>query len=95
MSRAEIFRTLGDPTRLRIFALVAREELAVGEVQDIVGLGQSTVSGHLAQLRTAGLVTARRDGKWMHYRLNPQMPLWCFRILEAMRDGAECGGLRT
>lgn len=67
MSRAEIFRTLGDPTRLRIFALVAREELAVGEVQDIVGLGQSTVSGHLAQLRTAGLVTARRDGAHTRY----------------------------
>ncbi len=67
MSRADIFRTLGDPTRLRIFALVAREELAVGEVQDIVGLGQSTVSGHLAQLRTAGLVTARRDGAHTRY----------------------------
>ncbi len=67
MSRADIFRTLGDPTRLRIFALVAREELAVGEVQDIVGLGQSTVSGHLAQLRAAGLVTARRDGAHTRY----------------------------
>lgn len=67
MSRAEIFRTLGDPTRLRIFSLVAREELAVGEVQDIVGLGQSTVSGHLAQLRAAGLVTARRDGAHTRY----------------------------
>lgn len=67
MSRADIFRTLGDSTRLRIFALVAREELAVGEVQDIVGLGQSTVSGHLAQLRAAGLVTARRDGAHTRY----------------------------
>ena len=67
MSRADIFRTLGDPTRLRIVALVAREELAVGEVQDIVGLGQSTVSGHLAQLRAAGLVTARRDGAHTRY----------------------------
>lgn len=67
MSRADLFRTLGDPTRLRIFALVAREELAVGEVQDVVGLGQSTVSGHLAQLRAAGLVTARRDGAHTRY----------------------------
>jgi ArsR family transcriptional regulator len=67
MSRADIFRTLGDPTRLRIFALCSREELAVGELQDIVGLGQSTVSGHLAQLRSAGLVTARRDGAHTRY----------------------------
>lgn len=67
MSRAELFRTLGDPTRLRILALCAREELAVGELQEIVGLGQSTVSGHLAQLRGAGLVTARRDGAHIRY----------------------------
>ncbi len=67
MARADLFRTLGDPTRLRIFALCSREELAVGELQEIVGLGQSTVSGHLAQLRAAGLVTARRDGAHTRY----------------------------
>jgi ArsR family transcriptional regulator len=61
-ARADLFRTLGDPTRLRILALLAREELAVGELQEILGLGQSTVSGHLAQLRRVGLVAARRDG---------------------------------
>ena len=65
--RADVFRTLGDPTRLRIFALLAREELAVGEVQEVVGLGQSTVSGHLAQLRAAGLATARRDRAHTRY----------------------------
>ena len=67
MARADLFRTLGDPTRLRIFALCLRDELAVNELQDIVGVGQSTVSGHLAQLRTAGLVTARRDGPHTRY----------------------------
>lgn len=60
--RAELFRTLGDPNRLRILALLGREELSVAELQEVLGLGQSTVSGHLALLRRAGLVTTRRAG---------------------------------
>ena len=60
--RAALFRTLGDPSRLRILALLAREELSVSELQDVLGLGQSTVSGHLAQLRRAGLVATRKEG---------------------------------
>ncbi len=60
--RAALFRTLGDPSRLRILALLAREELSVSELQEILGLGQSTVSGHLAQLRRVGLVATRREG---------------------------------
>jgi len=62
MSRAELFRTLGDETRLRTLALLAAEELTVGELQEILALGQSTVSGHLAQLKRVGLVTTRREG---------------------------------
>lgn len=60
--RAALFRTLGDPSRLRILSLLAREELSVTELQEILGLGQSTVSGHLAQLRRVGLVGARKEG---------------------------------
>ena len=67
MSRAELFRVLGEPTRLRILALLVHEELAVSEIQDVVGVGQSTVSGHLAQLKAAGLVTSRRDGAHTRY----------------------------
>jgi ArsR family transcriptional regulator len=65
-SRADLFRVLGDPSRLRILALLGREELSVTELQEVLGLGQSTVSGHLAQLRRAGLVATRREG--MHTR---------------------------
>jgi DNA-binding transcriptional ArsR family regulator len=61
-SRADLFRVLGDPSRLRILALLGREELSVSELQEVLGLGQSTVSGHLAQLRRAGLVETRREG---------------------------------
>ncbi|MDP2317091.1 MAG: metalloregulator ArsR/SmtB family transcription factor [Pseudomonadota bacterium] len=60
--RATLFRTLGDPNRLRILALLGQEELSVSELQDILGLGQSTVSAHLAQLRRVGLVATRKDG---------------------------------
>jgi ArsR family transcriptional regulator len=67
MSRSDLFRVLGEPNRLRILSLLVREELAVSEIQDIVGIGQSTVSGHLAQLKAAGLVTARRDGAHTRY----------------------------
>lgn len=72
MDRAALFRTLGDPNRLRILALLAREELSVGELQEVLGVGQSTVSGHLAQLKRAGLVAARRDGP--HTRYLPATP---------------------
>jgi ArsR family transcriptional regulator len=58
---------VGDVNRLRILALLHAEELSVGELQDVLGMGQSTVSGHLAQLRGAGLVSARRDGALTRY----------------------------
>ena len=59
---AALLRVLGDDTRLRIFALLTRAELCVCEIEDILGLSQSLVSNHLAVLRRAGLVKARRDG---------------------------------
>ncbi len=62
LDHAPLFRALGDPSRLRIVALLAREELTVSELQDILGLGQSTVSAHLAQLRRVGLVATRKEG---------------------------------
>jgi len=60
--RAALFRTLGDPNRLRILALLGREELSVSELQEVLALGQSTVSAHLAQLRRVGLVATRKEG---------------------------------
>ena len=65
------FGALADPTRLRILALVAEGEVCVCHIHGSLGLPQPTVSRHLAYLRRAGLVTARRDGIWMHYSLAP------------------------
>jgi ubiquinone/menaquinone biosynthesis C-methylase UbiE len=61
-------RVLGDANRLRMVLLLVREELSVAELQEILGMGQSTISTHLAQLKHAGLVEDRRTGKNIWYR---------------------------
>lgn len=65
----DILKTLSDPTRLRLLALLAREELSVAELQEILGMGQSRISSQLALLRTVNLVTDRREGKNAFYSL--------------------------
>jgi len=62
-------RALADPTRLRIMALLERDELSVNELQEITGLGQSRISTHLGQLQDAGLIQSRREGKRTFYKL--------------------------
>jgi ArsR family transcriptional regulator len=62
-------RLLADETRLRLLLLLQKEELSVVEIQDVLGMGQSRISGHLAQLRRAGLVSDRRAGKNIYYAL--------------------------
>lgn len=65
----EMFRALADPTRLRLLNLIAGREVCVCYFVEILCLSQPKISRHLAYLRRAGVVTARREGKWMHYRL--------------------------
>lgn len=62
-------KLLSDPTRLRLLALLSREELAVHELVTLTGLQQSRISNHLALLRRAGLVVDRREGSWSFHRL--------------------------
>jgi len=64
-------KTLADPTRLRILALVLEEELTVAELQEALGMGQSRISASLGQLRRQGLVLDRRVGKNIHYAAVP------------------------
>jgi ArsR family transcriptional regulator len=68
-SLVESLALLADPTRLRILLLLGEEELSVVELQEILGMGQSRISNHLAQLRQAGLVRDRRSGKNIYYTL--------------------------
>jgi ArsR family transcriptional regulator len=64
-----IFAALADPTRLRLLNLMAGREVCVCYFVEILAQGQPKISRHLAYLRKAGLVAARREGKWMHYRM--------------------------
>src|SRR6266487_3246076 len=65
----ELLRAAGEPTRMRILALLAREELAVLELTRILGQSQPRVSRHLKLLAEAGLVERFPDGAWVFYRL--------------------------
>ena len=72
---AGLFKALSDETRLRIYSLLTKAELCVCEIEDILNLSQSLVSNHLAVLRRAGLVKARRDAedaRWIFYRAEPE-----------------------
>src|SRR5256885_13184611 len=66
-STINFLRLLADPTRLRLLLLLEQEELSVAELQQILGMGQSRISSHLAQLKRAGVVADRRVGKNVYY----------------------------
>lgn len=70
----EILKILADPTRLRLIALLSREELSVAELQEILGMGQSRISSQLALLRTVNIVSDRREGKNAFYSLRASLP---------------------
>ena len=86
-SAAAMFKALGDPVRLRIFSLIASApggELCVCDVLD-VGVSQPTVSHHLRRLREAGLLTSRKDGTWVHYRVAPEVLAAMAALLQPAR----------
>jgi ArsR family transcriptional regulator len=63
------FQALGDSTRLRLLNLMGDQEICVCYFVEILGQLQPKISRHLAYLRSAGIVAARREGKWMHYHI--------------------------
>jgi ArsR family transcriptional regulator len=75
-SLVPLFAALADPTRLRLLNLIAGRELCVCYLVETLRQSQPKISRHLAYLRKAGVVAARREGKWMHYRLvRPRDPV--------------------
>src|SRR5205807_6156529 len=68
-STINFLKLLADPTRLRLLLLLEEDELSVAELQKILGMGQSRISSHLAQLKRAGVVEDRRSGKNVYYGL--------------------------
>ncbi len=82
MTADEFFPALADPTRLRCLLLLVTEgELCVCELTHALNESQPKISRHLATLREAGIVSDRREGLWIHYRLNPDLPSWAREIL--------------
>jgi ArsR family transcriptional regulator len=78
---ALLFAALADRTRLRLLNLMNGKEVCVCYFVEILGQSQPKVSRHLAYLRRAGIVAARRDGKWMHYKIVPPRHAGAARIL--------------
>jgi ArsR family transcriptional regulator len=78
---ALLFAALADRTRLRLLNLMNGKEVCVCYFVEILGLSQPKISRHLAYLRRAGIVAARREGKWMHYKIVPPKHAGAARIL--------------
>lgn len=78
-----ILKLFSDRTRLRILHLLKREQLAVSELQDILGMGQSRISTHLAQLLKLKIVALRREGKKAFYSISGTLPEKTRTLLEA------------
>ena len=88
MQSVDLFRSLGDPTRLRIMALIRRMELSVGELAQVLGQSQPRVSRHVKILVDAGLAVKRREGSWIFLvpaQFALAIPL--FALLDAEREG--------
>ena len=78
----KFFMALADKTRLRLLNLMRDEEVCVCFFTEVLGDSQPKISRHLAYLRNAGLVEARRDGKWMHYRVREPQDSNARRVLD-------------
>jgi ArsR family transcriptional regulator len=79
-----LFRAFADPTRLRILHLLIPGELCVCDLVEVLRVPQPKVSRHLAYLRKAGLVLARREGLWSHYRMAPAVNPLQARLIECL-----------
>lgn len=88
VSEQMFFDVLSDQTRRRILRLIMGEgELCVCELFYALDMPQPKVSRHLAVMREAGVLSVRKDGTWVFYRVAPQLPAWAGKVLEALTQG--------
>lgn len=80
-----LFKALADRTRLRLLNLMGEDEVCVCYFVEVLGTNQPKISRHLAYLRRAGVVSARRDGKWMHYRVVAPSDAHAARVFAEVR----------
>jgi ArsR family transcriptional regulator len=90
-STTALLRLLSDPTRVRLLALLEREELTVAELSAVLRLAQPRVSTHLAKLKEADLVRDRRAGVSAYYRINSELGAKPATLLRALRDNTHDG----
>jgi ArsR family transcriptional regulator len=84
----ELFSSLSHETRLRcVLLLHQHDELCVCELTHAIGAAQPHISRHLAQLRETGLILDRREGLWIHYRINPDLPAWALAVISETLQG--------
>lgn len=81
---ARLFHALSDPTRLQLLLLLRRGERCVCELMDGAEAGQSRVSFHLKVLKEAGLIVDRREGRWVHYHVHPEVLAELADVLHAV-----------
>jgi ArsR family transcriptional regulator, arsenate/arsenite/antimonite-responsive transcriptional repressor len=85
---ATLLAALADATRLRIISLLTRRgEMCVCELVAALDTPQPKVSKHLAILRGGHIISPRRAGQWIHYRINPELPTWATQAIAHLVDG--------
>jgi len=89
----DVSRALGHPARLRVVAMLRTGELCVCQIKEVLELAQSTVSNHLKELRRAGLISERKEGRWVYFGLSdrPQTRPWIDVALAALEGDPQLG----
>ena len=87
----KLFLALSDKTRMRLLTLMADGEVSVGYLADSLDQSQPKISRHLAYLRNMGLVSTRRDGKWIYYQIDPETPAYITRVLAETLQAVQNG----
>lgn len=87
MNQTDFFKCLSDSTRLDILKLVCmKQKVCVCEMTAMLELSQPKISRHLALLRNHGILLDQRQGQWVYYRLNPDLPEWATSILNTVTN---------
>lgn len=82
MNQTDFFKCLSDPTRLDILKLImTKQNVCVCELTEQLQLSQPKISRHLALLRNLSILLDQRQGQWVYYRLNPNLPEWANEVL--------------
>lgn len=90
ISPLTLYPAMAHEIRLRcLLLLLEHHELCVCELTHAIGAAQPTISRHLAHLREVQLVSDRREGLWIHYRINPELPDWVKNVLQETADGVK------